>query len=638
MIPRPGSANGQGSDPADDPAADPALISNRFALGELLGSGGSASVFAATDLTATDLAAHAAVALKVLHPRLSGPEATREAFFRQARAASAIRHHNVAGVVALGTDLAQSPPVVWIAFERAPGVSLTERVDERGPLDSAEVVALADGMLRGLAAAHAAGVIHRDLSPGNVMVPLDTPITPESVRIIDFGLADAAGRPVLGVDVVRTATRPASAEPEPGVWGVLGVPGVPGTSGAPAEAGVLGTVHYLSPEQARGEAVDERSDLYQLAAVLYFAVTGEPPYLRDSAEETISAHLHAPPPIPSAVRAGVPRELDRLVAKGMLKSPHSRFASAEAMREALITVAAHRPTLPPESNSPETGTEADLGPAAARTVAPTRRLPNPATAATHVLRGPNRSSLGPGSSSRLVGGARARPVRAGWLAGISVAALTVLLGGFIAASGNTLAPVVVTSPSSTPSDPAATPTTPPPPETTTEVDVPTLSRLTLAAARSALAHAGLTVGVVTLEDSAEPEGTVIASSRSAGERAEPGWSVDLVVASGWNLVPAVVGLSATEASAVLVAAGFTVSVATGGSATGGHSGAETVLAADPAGGTRAPLGRSILITVATTPVVAPSPSISPSATPVPTPTENPGPTSPPGTPPTPAVP
>ncbi|GAA3883841.1 Stk1 family PASTA domain-containing Ser/Thr kinase [Leifsonia kafniensis] len=597
MTQRPGSAAGH----EGDSPSGASLISDRFLLGELLGSGGSASVFAATDVTTGG-----GVALKVLHPRLSDASATQQAFFRQARVASAIRHPNVAGVVALGTDQNQSPPVVWIALERAGGVSLAERVEQRGPLDSADAVAVAEGMLRGVAAAHAVGVIHRDLSPGNIMVPLESAIASESVRVIDFGLADAAGRPVLGIDVVRTA-QPSSAETPP-----------------PAELGVLGTVHYLSPEQASGAAVDERSDLYQLSAVLFFALTGQPPYPRESAEATILAHLHAPPPVPSSVRSGISRELDRLVVKGMLTAQQSRFVSAEEMLAAVLSIPGQRT---------QQQSQQQHAPSAARTVAATRVLPNPSTALTKVLRAQPSSRRRPGAvSATSAGRQRPRPLRAAWLAGISVAVLAVVIGGFIAASGSTLAPAVVASPSSHPSEPAAPPSSAPPPETVTvtAVEMPSVVQLSLDAARSALAHAGLTVGSVGVEDSAEPEGTVIAASRSAGERAEAGWSVDLVAASGWNLVPSVVGLTAAEASAALAAAGFAVTVVNGGSTS---AGGENVLSADPGVGTRVLLGGSILITMARSGGATPVPSTGPSAVPTPTPVPTSSPTTGPSTPP-----
>ncbi|MGO4102896.1 protein kinase [Leifsonia sp. YAF41] len=605
MTQRPGSAGDDGNANGEGNS----LISSRFVLGELLGSGGSASVFEATDVTTG-----AGIALKVLHPRLSESEATRESFFRQARAASAIRHSNVAGVVALGTDRTQSPPVAWIAFERAAGVSLAEFVDERGPLEIANVVAVAEGMLRGIAAAHAVGVIHRDLSPGNVMVPRESSIAPEAVRVIDFGLADAAGRPVVGVDVVRTVAPPGTDLPGAG-------------SPIPAEPGVLGTVHFLSPEQARGEAVDERADLYQLSAVLFFALTGQPPYPRGSAEETINAHLNAPPPVPSSLRSGVPRELDRLVVKGMLKAQQSRFASAEEMLTAVLSVPAQLPpaSAPFRSPQPAPGpARTDDTPPRARTVAPTRILPNPSTAATQVLRAQN-SARG---HTRTPGGSGGRPrvrPRAGWLVGISGALLVVVVGGFIAASGSTRAPAAIATPSSQPSEAAAVPSTAPEPATVDEVAVPAVMRLALADARSALAGAGLSVGTVGVQDSAEPEGTVIGSSRAAGEWAEAGWSVDLVVASGWNMVPAVVGLTESDASAALSAAGFTVALAAAGSTAGnpgnGRTGSEKVLSAEPAGGTRVQLGRRILIAVADAAIATSAPE--PSATPTPTPTAAP---------------
>ncbi len=202
-----------GSD--SEPQADVSLISGRFELGELIGSGGSASVFAATDGSLPDVP----VALKLLHPHLSGSETKRTAFFAEARAAGRVEHPNVVRVIDTGVHDSAGERRAWIAFERAPGVGLDEFVASRGTLAPAHALAVTDGILRALEAIHAAGIVHRDLAPSNVTVAPspDGSVAADAVRVLDFGLADAPGRPALGRDVLRsTAGDPMPAAPDAG--------------------------------------------------------------------------------------------------------------------------------------------------------------------------------------------------------------------------------------------------------------------------------------------------------------------------------------------------------------------------------------------------------------------------------------
>ena len=275
------------------------LISARFRLGELLGTGGSASVFAAVDVRD-----ESAVALKILHPHLATDVSAREALFREARAAAGLRHPNIVAVLDTGVH---DDSLAWISLELVAGTSLGEFVEVRGPLAPTEALTVARGILLALEAAHATGLIHRDISPANVMLAT-TPgerVVVGDVRLVDFGLADATGRPALSASVDDTP------------------------------AGVVGNVNYLSPEQAEGRVIDARGDVYQLGAVLYFALTGRAPFARTSVVETMRAHVSAPPPVPSVRRPGVPRGVDRLVVKAMLKHPDARFQSAGEMLAAI---------------------------------------------------------------------------------------------------------------------------------------------------------------------------------------------------------------------------------------------------------------------------------------------------------------
>ncbi|MGO4277055.1 hypothetical protein AB4Z22_45715, partial [Paenibacillus sp. TAF58] len=127
---------------------------------------------------------------------------------------------------------------------------------------------------------HAAGIVHRDLAPSNIAVAVasDGTVAADAVRVLDFGLADAPGRPALAHDVLRSTIHAADpTHPEPAL-------------------GVVGSVNYLSPEHALGRPIDERGDLYQVAALLHFMVTGRPPFVRGTAGEVMAAHAGAPPP------------------------------------------------------------------------------------------------------------------------------------------------------------------------------------------------------------------------------------------------------------------------------------------------------------------------------------------------------
>ncbi|PJJ64989.1 protein kinase domain-containing protein [Compostimonas suwonensis] len=589
---------------------DDGLISGRYRLGELLGSGGTASVFSAVEVSTGR-----PLALKILHPHFSAYEAAREAFFREARAAEAMRHPNVVAVLGVGTHDAAGVPSAWIAVELAEGVTLAERVETDGPLTVAQAVAVIEGVLLGLQAAHAAGVIHRDISPSNVMVPAaGSELEAGRVRVLDFGLADAAGRQALGHDVLRSEA-----------VATAGAAAADAADGAGAKApGVVGNVNYMSPEQARGLTVDERGDLYQVAALAYYAVTGRPPYQRDTQREVMRAHVQAPPPVPSSLRPGVGRGFDRFVVRGLAKDPQGRYPDARTMLDALQaaappSTAARTVVLGGLDGAGHDDTEGFGDPDDGAT----KVLPA-ASERTVVARHPGLSSVPTRTSAVTVAAGQQPSRRSGWAAASLVAALIVVVWGFAAAYGNPGGPRALPT-----SIPTATPTTTPTPTATSEpmvVDerpiVPALGGLPLASARSALEAAGLTVGAVTSDDSELAAGTVLRSSAAAGERLAPGTAVDLVVASGSNRVPATAGLALADATALLESAGFVVSVV---SRLEPSSPEGSVVASEPAEGVRAALGSTIMLVGAVHPVVPTStPSATPSPTPSSTPSQTPG--------------
>jgi eukaryotic-like serine/threonine-protein kinase len=189
-------------------------------------------------------------------------------------------------------------------MERVEGTTLAALIRERGPMAPLDVVDLAGQVCAALDAAHRAGLVHRDVTPGNILVRPDG-----RVKLTDFGIARVVGG--------ATTT---------------------------AAGSVLGTPAYMSPEQVRGNRVDARSDLYSAGCCVYAMLTGRPPFDAEGAIETAFQHVSQPPPRPSAVQPGVPPALEQVVLTAMAKDPEDRYPDAEAMREALAA-AGPRSTL-----------------------------------------------------------------------------------------------------------------------------------------------------------------------------------------------------------------------------------------------------------------------------------------------------
>ena len=585
-----------------DASAD-GLIAGRYRLGNLLGTGGTASVF-----SAVEVASGLPVALKVLHPHLSGSVESRAAFFAEARSASEVHHPNVVNVLGIGgedavvrhrdagdQDSTGEPvdvPPAWIALALAPGLSLAEMVERDGPLSVSSALAMAKGVLQALVAVHSAGLIHRDVSPANIMVAPepDGSLWAERVVLLDFGLADAAGR--------STAT--VSAE--------MAVPSA--LQGAPL--GVLGTMNYLSPEQARGLAVDERGDIYQMGGVLYFALTGRPPFARETVAAVLRAHAQSPPPVPSVVRAGVPRALDGIVVKALLKDRGNRFASAGDMLSSIESLAAT------SVSTAEARTRILTGPALGAADQITSVLARQLTATTATARG---NEPGVRALSR---GRRPHPGFAGWLALLLVTS-SVAGGWVLAAQGqgqpanDSASQIPVASPSVSP--PVAAPVEQSVVPVAASIVVPELVSLSLAAAKAVLEAAGLRVGTLTIENSANPGDSVLALAPVAGTRIVSGGLVDLAIASGFNPIPSLRNRSPDGATTVLQAAGFSTQIDFRTSAT---ALAGTVVTSEPDEGVVHRLGEIVTIVVSTG--QAPTPIGTPAVTPTPTPTPTPIPT------------
>ena len=259
-----------------------------FEIVELLGRGGMGEVFRAHDSRL-----NRDVAIKVLRAALARDPDLIARFEREARAASGLNHPNIVSVYDIGRD----SDTYWIVSELVRGDTL-RRAIEVGPLPAPKAIEIAAQVAAGLAAAHAAGLVHRDLKPDNIMVTRDG-----QVKVLDFGLAKQR--------------RPA---PD-------------ATTADPTDQGmVLGTAGYMSPEQVRGEAADHRSDLFSFGVVLHEMLSGKRAFLGDSAIEVMSAILKDDPP---ELPATVPPTLDRVVRRCLEKEPARRFQSAADLGFAL---------------------------------------------------------------------------------------------------------------------------------------------------------------------------------------------------------------------------------------------------------------------------------------------------------------
>lgn len=236
------------------------------------------------------------VAVKVLFPELAHDEAFVERFRREARAAASLNHHNIVSVY----DFGQDEGSWFIVMEFVEGQTLRDIIRAEGPMEPARATALASEVAAALAAAHAQGIIHRDVKPANVLIAEGT----GTVKVADFGIARAAG--------ARQGLT------------------MPGT--------VLGTATYLSPEQAQGAEVDFRTDVYSLGMVLYEMLAGRAPFKGESPVAIAYQAMSTIAPPPSTHNPRVPAALDAIVMKAMSKDPAARYSSAEDLRIELLAV------------------------------------------------------------------------------------------------------------------------------------------------------------------------------------------------------------------------------------------------------------------------------------------------------------
>ncbi|MHA6628973.1 Stk1 family PASTA domain-containing Ser/Thr kinase [Pseudonocardia sichuanensis] len=507
----------------------PRLLSERYELGEVLGYGGMSEVHRGLD---TRLGRD--VAVKVLRADLARDPQFQMRFRREAQNAASLNHPAIVSVYDTGEVQSEFGPLPYIVMEYVDGQTLREIVKTTGPMSQRQVIEVMADVCAALDFSHRHNIIHRDVKPANIMIN-----TGGAVKVMDFGIARALGE---GQNVTQTAA-------------------------------VIGTAQYLSPEQARGEAVDARSDVYAAGCVLFELLTGEPPFTGDTPVAVAYQHVREEPRRPSEVNPSIPSSLDAVVLKALSKNPLNRYQSAAEMRSDLVRVRNGQNPMAPLVMSEDERTAMMAPPAQD---APTRRLngrhtmpPGGAEYDDYYDEEPRRST--------------------GKVIGI-VAGVLVALGlvGFVAYQ-------IFAGP------PAAQ-----------LVEVPAVTGLAQSDATNQLVAAGLRLGSVAQEESsAQDRGNVIRTDPAVGSQVEERSTVNLVVGSGPASVnvPRLEGLTVQEAQALLEEAGLQLGAQTQ-QETPDSSRVDKILASTPRAGEPAEGGSTVAVVVGTAQTTVQVPDVS----------------------------
>ncbi len=575
----------------------PRLLGGRYELDGVVGRGGMAEVYRARDIRLDRI-----VAIKTLRADLARDQIFQARFRREAQSAASLNHPSIVAVYDTGEDMVTGLPVPYIVMEYVDGRTVRDLLQEGHRLLPERSLEIIDGVLRALDYSHQAGIVHRDIKPGNVMVTRKG-----DVKVMDFGIARAMS------DAQATMTQTAQ---------------------------VIGTAQYLSPEQARGERVDSRSDLYSTGCLLYELLTGRPPFTGDSPVAIAYQHVRENPVPPSRVDPDVPAWADAIVLKALAKSPGDRYQTAADMRADLQRAASGMPVAaaPP--------TRLDMYPQTQRMGAgtmmggATSQIP-PVEDYDYAGQGYDQGGRGAGGTRRWIPWVLGLVVVVGVVAGVAyyllagggkTYAVPLVNGEPVAqaqqqiqaqhlrstvvdqASSSVKQGLVINSnPQQGNNVPANTVVTLFVSKGAAPVAVPNVVGQQESAAESALQTAGFKTAVKTDPTSSAPLGQVTAQSPSQGTAA-PGSTVTITVSGGAVAVPSVVGSSQATANQILTQAGFQVSVQQGSGPAQYTNG--TVFNQVPGNGTAAK-GSTVTIYVqnGASPTGSPSAPTSPPTTP-----------------------
>ncbi|WP_375001334.1 Stk1 family PASTA domain-containing Ser/Thr kinase [Aeromicrobium sp. CTD01-1L150] len=486
---------------------DPIRLGDRYELGELLGRGGMADV-----RIARDLRLGRTVAIKQLRTDLSSDDTFQARFRREAQSAAALNHPSIVAVYDTGesTD-AQGNHIPYIVMEYVEGQTLRDILKDDRKILPERALSIAADVLSALDYSHRSGIIHRDIKPANVM------LTPTGqVKVMDFGIA----RAIADASSAMTQT-----------------------------AAVIGTAQYLSPEQARGETVDARSDIYSTGCLLYELLTGRPPFVGDSPVSVAYQHVREDPRPPSQLNPDVTASVDNIVALALAKRTDDRYQSASDMRRDLERAI--------EGQYVEAPTQAATQVAGATAVAP----------AVAAVDDPEEDEE-EGKKSR----------KKWWILGILA---LLLLGGLAYAIFQMTRP-----------DPVA------------QVDVPEVVGEEQSAAVRVLERDDFEVAIEERADSDVDAGLVIEQTPEGGSTAEEGSEVTIVVSTGPDQVdvPNVVNLSFDEAESNLEDAGLRVEREERDS----DEERNTVIATNPPANTQVDRGSTVTVIVSRGQVAVPN--------------------------------
>jgi len=544
------------------------VLSGRYELGELIGRGGMADVFRGVD---TRLGR--TVAIKLLRPDLARDPQFQARFKREAQAVAALNHPSIVAVFDTGDHAVpgghdDTVRVPYIVMEYVAGKTIRDLIRAKEvTIDQAIDFSL--GVLSALDYSHKAGIVHRDIKPANVMFCPDS----NSVKVMDFGIARAMA------DSSATMTQTQA---------------------------VVGTAQYLSPEQARGETVDARSDLYSAGCLLYEMLTGRPPFIGDSPVSVAYQHVREIPEPASSLNPDVSEALDSVLAKALQKNRADRFQDAAAFRRALraarsgVAVAAlprsESPTDPnntvaPTDQVPPTAAFSLTGAAFLDDTAagiPPAHLPDSnepltATSGSHVP--PDTGSLPLSLPAEREPTGQQKSRRRTWMATLVIFTLLVLAGG-----GLWLYNMVNQQP-----PPVA------------KVDVPTVASLTESEALQKLYNAGLKPQLSRVQHETIPKGTAVGTVPSAGSSLERNSEITLKISEGPSVItiPAdLPGRTEADARDVLRRTGLTGAPKT----TLNNSpnvAAGVVITTNPAPGQNVAVGSTVEIIVSTGKVAVP---------------------------------